>query len=95
MDVWRSSIVAHSLLRVPYETISLSLTFFVAGLGVYLGSACAWNLELNIVEGKSTGNIGVLGAFLAGALFSCTLFGYLLSKQDAENRRIVDTYGVP
>lgn len=41
MDVWQSLIVAHSLLRVPYETISLSLTFFVVGLGVYLGSACA------------------------------------------------------
>ena len=86
-EIIRSSMVTLSLLRVPYETMNLSLTFFIAGLVVYLGSAFTRNLGVSEDGEISVGNLAVLAATSAGIAFSCMLFGYLLGMRGVEDRR--------
>ncbi|KAF2856639.1 hypothetical protein T440DRAFT_549993 [Plenodomus tracheiphilus IPT5] len=47
----RSSIIAHQLLQAPFEMLGVSVNMFIAGLGVYEGSAFTRNFGLNTVNG--------------------------------------------
>lgn len=83
----QSSFVAYSLLNVPYEMVAVSITLFVAGLGVYLGSAWERKLKISMVNGESVGNVGVAVAFIAGTVFGCLLFRFLIGQKNVENQR--------
>lgn len=85
-NAWQSSFVAQGLLNVPFEMVAISITLFIAGLGVYLGSAWTRKLGLSVFNGESVGNSGVAVAFIAGTVFGCLLFGFLVGQKDAENQ---------
>jgi uncharacterized membrane protein YciS (DUF1049 family) len=83
----QSLFVAHSLLNVPYEMVSVSITLFIVGLGVYLGSAWKRKLKISVANGESVGNVGVAVAFIAGTVFGWLLFGFLIGQKNVENQR--------
>jgi hypothetical protein len=89
-EVFQSSTVSHQLLQVPFELLCISITTFLAGLGVYYGSALGNNLKLGSLaagEDISIGNRGVLIAFVVSTAFALSLLGQLLGGKDIENRR--------
>jgi hypothetical protein len=47
----------------------MSITWFVAGLGVYLRSAQARQLEITVLNGESMGNSSIATAFIAVTVF--------------------------
>jgi hypothetical protein len=59
---------------------------FIAGLGVYEGSAVVRNVGLNITDGMPTfvGNTGVLTLTVAGTISACLMLGFLTGKKDEE-----------
>jgi hypothetical protein len=81
-----SSIIAHQLLQCPFEMLCVALTMFIAGLGVYEGSAAVRNVGLNITDGTPTfgGNMGVLTLTVAGTISACLMLGFLTGKKDEE-----------
>lgn len=91
-SVWQSSFVAHSLLNVPYEMVAVAIALFIAGLGVYLGSAWARKLGISVLDGESVGNSGVAIAFIVGTMFGCLLFGFLVGQKDIENQLSEQTF---
>lgn len=84
--VWQSSFVAQNFLNAPYEMVAFSITLFLAGLGVYLGSAWRRKLEISVIEGASVGNPVAVVIFIVGTGFSCSLFGFLVGQKDVENQ---------
>jgi hypothetical protein len=84
----RSSHVAHQLLNMPYELVGLSITLFILGLGVYIGSAWNRKLGISVVHGESVGNAQVLVPFIVGTAFASSAFGYLMGQKHVENRRV-------
>jgi hypothetical protein len=88
--VFQSTTVSHQLLQVPYELLCISITTFLAALGVYYGSALGNNVKLGTLSGGqdvSVGNRGVLIAFVVSTAFTLSLLGQLLGGKDIENRR--------
>jgi hypothetical protein len=87
--VFQSSMVTHQLLQAPFELLGISITLFIAGFGVYLGSAVTRDIALNThgSEGAVVANRGVLGAFVAATMFASLTFGQLLGGKDNETAR--------
>jgi hypothetical protein len=85
-SAWQSSFVAHSLLNLPYELVAISIALFIAGLGVYLGSAWVRELGISVLDGVSVGDSGVAVAFIVGTTCACLLFGLLVGQKDIENQ---------
>jgi hypothetical protein len=83
---FQSSITSHCLLQVPFELLCISITAFLTGIGVFLGSTLTQNIQLGI-EPAHKGNLGVLIAYLVGTAFALCLLGQLLGSQDVEKRR--------
>ena len=88
--MYQSSMAAHQLLESSYELLGISITLFVTGLGVYLGSAWARLLPISPVPGVNLSNLGLLIAFVAGTGFVCLLFGYLVGRKTVESRRCLE-----
>jgi hypothetical protein len=88
-EVFQSSIISQQLLQAPFELLCISITTFLAGIGVYLGSAMTQHLKLGS-EDEIIGNRGVLVAFVVGSAFALSLLGQLLGGRDLENRRCRD-----
>jgi hypothetical protein len=91
-SVWQSSFVAHSLLNLPYELVAISIALFIAGLGVYLGSAWVRELGISLLDGVSVGNSGVAVAFIVGTTCACLLFGLLVGHKDVESQLSESTF---
>jgi hypothetical protein len=83
---FQSSMISQQLLQVPFELLCISITTFLGGIGIYLGSSLSQNLKLGS-EGASLGNHGVLIAFVIITSFILALLGQLLGGRDLENRR--------
>jgi hypothetical protein len=81
----QSSLIAHQLLQAPFEMLGVSVTMFVAGLGVYEGSGAVRNIGLNTMDGKPVGNIGVLVPFIVGTVFGCFVLGFLMGRKNSED----------
>lgn len=86
-EAFQSSMAAHHLLQSPHEMMGVSITVFIAGLGVYLGSAWARDLNLGVINDVRQGNVAVLGAFIAVMGFASMLFGFLLGQRSVDNRK--------
>ena len=87
-DQFESSIAAHQLLQAPFEMLGVSLVMFIAGLGVYEGSAVVRNVGLNAgADGLPIiSNIGVFVPTVIGTVFGCTVLGFLTGRKELENR---------
>lgn len=82
--------VAHQMLQVPYEIMSISITLFVGGLGVYLGSAWARGVDLGAVPTVRWENVAILAAFIASTGFACAVFGFFVGQKALESQRCSD-----
>ncbi len=82
--VFQSSMASHQFLQAPFELLGISITLFLAALGIYLGSAYMNNVALNT---GGVGNLGVLIAYIVAAAFGLALFGHLLGEKDIEFER--------
>jgi hypothetical protein len=80
-----SSIIAHQLLQAPFEMLGVSVTMFVAGLGVYEGSTHTRRVGLNTVGGEPVGSTGVLVLFVVGTVFGCVVLGFLTGYKEWED----------
>ena len=86
-DAMQSSIVAHQMLQTPFELLCISITTFILGLGVYLGSAWKQNVDLGVEQ--SIGNRGVLIAFCVATAFCLGLMGQALGGKDFERHKMM------
>lgn len=86
----QSSIVSHNLLQAPFELLCISITTFLLGFGVYLGSAYHYDVPLGVEN--SIGNRGVLIAFCVGTVFALALLGQVLGGKDVERNRFLREY---
>lgn len=86
-DVFQSSAVSHNLLQAPFEFLCISITSFLVGFAVYLGSAWRQNLGLGLASEQAIGPLGVLIAFIVGAGFALALLGQVLGTKDIERNR--------
>lgn len=77
----QSSMVAHMILSAPFEIISMALTLFMIGLGLYLGLCMTANLPLDT---GGHGNRAVLLAFTIPTFFVLLMFGQLMGTKDLE-----------
>ncbi|KAF2467371.1 uncharacterized protein BDR25DRAFT_183327, partial [Lindgomyces ingoldianus] len=77
----QSSMVAHMILQAPFEIVVMSITLFVVGFGVYLGSS--WKAGLKLNEG-SQGNRAVLIAFVVPTVFVLLMYGHMMGLKDRE-----------
>ncbi|KAF2101673.1 hypothetical protein NA57DRAFT_18225, partial [Rhizodiscina lignyota] len=82
IETLQSSVVSHNLLQAPFELLCISITTFLLGFGVHLGSAYVENVPLGVEE--SIGNRGVLIAFCIGTAFALGLLGQVLGGKDVE-----------
>ncbi|KAF2258120.1 hypothetical protein CC78DRAFT_146173 [Lojkania enalia] len=80
----RSSIVAHMILQAPFEIVVMSITLFVVGFGVYLGSS--WKAGLKLNEGDQ-GNRAVLIAYIIPTAFTLLMYGHMMGLKDRELRK--------
>jgi hypothetical protein len=80
----QSSMVAHMILQAPFEIVTMSITLFVVGLGVYLGSSWKEGLPLNT---GSNGNRAVLIAFVIPTVFVLLMYGHMMGLKDRELER--------
>ncbi|KAI9792716.1 MAG: hypothetical protein M1816_001815 [Peltula sp. TS41687] len=85
--VLQSSTVSQQLLQVPFELLCISITTFLIGIGVYLGSALTQHLDLGS-EDEGFGNRAVLITFIVTSIFALSLLGQLLGGKDVENTRL-------
>lgn len=83
----QSSIVGHQLLQAPFEMLGVSVTMFIAGLGVYEGSAFTRKVGLNTLNGVAVSNVGVLAPFVVGTLFGWSVLGFLNGRKEMEDYR--------
>jgi len=85
----QSSMVAHMILQAPFEIVVMSITLFIVGFGVYLGSSWADDVKLNI---GYEGNRAVLIAFIIPTVFALVMYGHMMGLKDRElvkgNKRI-------
>jgi len=79
----RSSILSHQFLQAPFELLSIAITLYLVGVGVYLGSALHNGVALS-TGGVAEGNRGRLIAFIISTSFVLSLFGQLLGGKDIE-----------
>jgi hypothetical protein len=84
-DKVQSSIIAHQLLQAPFEMLGVSVTMFVAGLGIYEGSAFTRKVGLNTTNGVPVSNLGVLVPFVVGTVFGWSVLGFLTGRKEAED----------
>jgi len=80
----QSSMVSHMILQAPFEIVTMSITLFVVGLGVYLGSSWKEGLPLNT---GSNGNRAVLIAFVIPTVFVLLMYGHMMGLKDRELER--------
>jgi hypothetical protein len=95
-EILQSSTVSHQLLQVPFELLCISITAYLGGLGVYLGSAFTLSLHLGGGFSDEVGNRGVFITYLATCSFTLCLLGQLLGGRDVENKRcakVGDSFG--
>lgn len=83
-EVYQSSTISHQLLQAPFELLCISFSTFIAGIGVYLGSAMTQHINLGI-ESEKIGNRAVLIAFMITTAFALGMLGQLLGGTDLEN----------
>jgi ABC-type multidrug transport system fused ATPase/permease subunit len=76
-----SSMVAHMILQAPFEIVVMSITLFVIGFGVYLGSAWAAGVKMDT---GSQGNRAVLIAFIIPTVFVLLMYGHMMGLKDRE-----------
>ena len=76
--------VSHMILQAPFEIVVMSITLFIVGLGVYLGSS--WKEELLLNRG-SNGNRAVLIAFIIPTVFVLLMYGHMMGLKDRELER--------
>jgi hypothetical protein len=86
MEVYQSSMISHQLLQAPFELLCISFSTFIAGIGIYLGSALTQHIKLGS-EDEKIGNRAVLIAFMITTAFALGLLGQLLGGMDLENKR--------
>lgn len=84
-EVFQSSIVSHQILQAPFELLCISITSFIGGIGVYLGSCVTQEIKLGIEE--KIGNRGVLIVFGISTFFALSLLGQLVGGHDREEKR--------
>jgi len=77
----QSSMVAHMILQAPFEIVVMSITLFIVGFGVYLGSSWADDVKLNI---GYQGNRAVLIAFIIPTVFALVMYGHMMGLKDRE-----------
>lgn len=77
----RSSFGSHLILSAPFEFVSIAVTFFLVGLGLYLGFGMMENLALSPGPGADR---AVFTVFLVVACFPCQVFGHGLGLKDRE-----------
>ncbi|KAE9962407.1 hypothetical protein BLS_000355 [Venturia inaequalis] len=83
-EVYQSSAHSHQLLQAPFELLCISFSTFIAGIGVYLGSAMTQHINLGS-EPEKIGNRAVLIAFMSTTAFALGMLGQLLGGTDLEN----------
>lgn len=86
-EAMQSSTVSHQLLQTPFELLCISITTFLFGFAVYLGSAFTQNIKLGLEQ--SIGNRGVLIAFCVATAFVLGLLGQVLGGKDVERNRLM------
>ena len=69
------------ILNAPFEIVSISITLFVVGLGLYLG--LGMTVGVNLSTGAND-NRGVLIAFIVSTFFVLVMFGQLMGTKDLE-----------
>lgn len=80
-ETWlQSSIASHHAMEVPFELISISIMAFLAGLGIFLGSAVVDRVNL----AAKGGNLAIFTAFLVITAFVLGLFCILLGGKEVE-----------
>ena len=72
------------ILNAPFEIVSISITLFVVGLGLYLG--LGMTVGVNLSTGAND-NRGVLIAFVVSTFFVLVMFGQLMGTKDLEETR--------
>ena len=82
-NAFQSSMLSHQLLQAPFEILSIAITLFLTGIGVYLGSSLANKVELS-TGGLIDGNRGGVIAFIISTYFILALFGQILGGKDVE-----------
>lgn len=83
---WQSSSFSHQALQVPFELVSISITLFFTGIGIYLGSAMTKELKLS-AKPVQQANQAVFIGFLTTSVFVFSLFGHLIGGKDIEKAR--------
>lgn len=86
-EALQASIVSHNLLQAPFELLCISITTFIMGFAVHLGSAYVEKVPLGVEE--SIGNRGVLIAFCIGTAFALGLLGQVLGGKDVERNKFL------
>lgn len=78
------------MLQAPFELLSIALTLFLGGIGIYLGSAWANDVNLGTSGPLTTrqANLGVLVAFIVSTVFALAVIGQILGMKDSEARRV-------
>ncbi|PGH05836.1 hypothetical protein AJ80_08284, partial [Polytolypa hystricis UAMH7299] len=89
-EVYQSSTVSHNLLQLPFEFLCISITAFLLGFAVYLGSSWKQDLHLGLAAEQKVGNVGVLIAFIVGSTFALLLLGQILGTRDVERNRFLN-----
>jgi hypothetical protein len=83
---FQSSMTSQQILQVPFELLCISITTFLCGICVYLGSSFYQNLKLGS-EDAFLGNLGMFITFFVITSFVLAFLGQLLGGRDLENRR--------
>lgn len=77
----QSSIVAHMILNAPFEIVSMAITLFMVGLGLYLGLGMTAGVNLST---GANDNRGVLISFVIPTFFILVMFGWMMGMKDLE-----------
>ncbi|KAK5163158.1 uncharacterized protein LTR77_010942 [Saxophila tyrrhenica] len=77
----QSSVVAHMILKAPFEIVVMGILLFIVGMGTYLGSS--WKNSLSLSTG-SGGNRAILIAFVVPTVFVLLMYGHILGLKDRE-----------